>query len=174
MLVPILEWLLRTHCGSIGINVSYANTLRCRAVPKRLEKRISFALEAYPCDCLFIHRDAEREPADIRRRENAQAIESLDPKMSVPHVCVVPIRMTEAWLLFDSAAIRLAAGNPNGKVELNLPPLADLEFVSDPKHMLHELLTVASEFSGRRRKSFKPTFRTSACNYLRFSGRGEP
>jgi hypothetical protein len=156
MLVPILEWLLRMHCRSIGINVIHANTLRCREVPRRLEKRIAFALEAYPCDCLFVHRDAEGDSADARRLEIQKAIEGLDAKAHVPHVCVVPIRMTEAWLLFDSAAIRLAAGNPNGRVQLDLPPLSDLEYELDPKRLLHELLTVASEFTGRRKRSFNP------------------
>jgi hypothetical protein len=90
MLIPILEWLLRTHCGSIGVNVVHADLLRCRVVPKRLENKIAFALEAYPCDFLFIHRDAEGDPPDWRRRETQKAIESLGAKVSVSHTCVVP------------------------------------------------------------------------------------
>jgi hypothetical protein len=156
MLIPILEWLLQTHCGSIGIDVVYADTLRCREVPRRLEKKIAFALEAYPCDLLFIHRDAEGEPPECRRQEIQKAVESLGAKMDVAHVCMIPIRMTEAWLLFDKEAIRFAAGNPNGKVQLKLPPISTLESKPDPKQLLHELLIVASEFSGRRRKSFDP------------------
>jgi hypothetical protein len=159
MLIPILEWILRTHCGSIGINVVHAVHSRCREVPKRLEKKIAFALEAYPCDFLFIHRDAEGDPPDWRRREIQKAIESLGAKMHVTHVCVVPIRMTEAWLLFDKAAIRFVSGNPNGKVQLSIPPLSNLEDKPDPKRLLHELLIAASEFSGRRRKSFDPKAR---------------
>jgi hypothetical protein len=160
MLTPILGWLLRTHCGNIGVNVVHADPRRCREAPRRLEKKIAFAHEAYPCECMFIHRDSEGDPADWRRREIQKAIESLGAKMGVTHVCVVPIRMTEAWLLFDIAAIRFAAGNPNGKVELNLPPLTSIEQKPDPKRLLHELLTAASEFSGRRRKSFDPKSRT--------------
>jgi hypothetical protein len=64
--------------------------------------------------------------------------------------------MTEAWLLFDIAAIRFASGNPNGTVQLSIPPLSNLEQKPDPKRLLHELLITASEFSGRRRKSFDP------------------
>ena len=110
MLIPILEWLLRTHCGSIGINVVYADLLRCREVPKGLKKKIEFALEAYPCDSLFVHRDAERDSPELRRQEIQKAVEGLGAKMIVPHICVVPIRMTEAWLLFEEAAIRLRLG----------------------------------------------------------------
>jgi hypothetical protein len=156
MLIPILEWLLRTHCGSIGVDVVYADTLRCREVPKRLHKKIAFALEAYPCDFLFIHRDSEGDPPEWRRQEISTAVESLGAKMRVAHVCIVPIRMTEAWLLFDKDAIRFASGNPNGKVQLSLPPLSRLEHSPDPKRLLHELLIAASELSGRRRKSFDP------------------
>jgi hypothetical protein len=159
MLIPILEWLLRTHCGSIGINVVHADLLRCREVPKGLLKRIEFALEAYTCDCLFVHRDAERDPPGSRRKEIQKAVEGLSAKMRIPHVCVVPIRMTEAWLLFDEAAIRRASGNPNGKVQLTVPPISSLEDKPDPKRLLHELLIIASEFSGRRRKSFDPKAR---------------
>lgn len=156
MLIPILEWLLRTHCGGVGIDIAYADTLRCREVPKRLQKKIEFALEAYPCDLLFVHRDAEGEPPDHRRNEIEKAVESLGTKIRVAHVCVIPVRMTEARLLFDKHAIRSAAGNPNGRVELDLPPISRLEHKPDPKRLLHELLTAASELSGRRRKSFDP------------------
>jgi hypothetical protein len=122
MLIPILEWLLRIHCGSVGIDLVYADTLRCREVPKRLQKKTEFALEAYPCDLLFIHRDAEGEPPDHRRHEIHKAVESLGARMRVAHACIVPVRMTEAWLLFDKNAIRFASGNPNGQMQLDLPP----------------------------------------------------
>jgi hypothetical protein len=159
ILIPILEWLLRAHCGSIGINVVHADLLRCREVPRGLKKKIAFALEAYPCDFLFVHRDAERDSPELRRREIQEAVECLSAKMRVPHICVVPIRMTEAWLLFDKAAIRRASGNPNGKVQLTVPPVSSLEDKPDPKQLLHELLIAASELSGRRRKSFDPKSR---------------
>ena len=68
--------------------------------------------------------------------------------------------MSEAWLLFDEPAIRRAAGNPNGKVTLDMPRLATLEYIPDPKERLYNLLTEASEYSGRRLKSFKPDFKS--------------
>ena len=55
---------------------------------------------------------------------------------------------------FDEAAIRFASGNPNGKVPLEIPPLSRLEDKPDPKRLLHDLLITASEFTGRRRRSF--------------------
>lgn len=156
MLIPILEWLLRAHCGSAGIDVVHADLRRCQPVPRGLANRIRFALEAYPCDSLFVHRDAEREAPELRRQEIQSAIEGLGAKVGVPHVCVIPVRMTEAWLLIDETAIRRASDNPNGKVELNVPPISSLEDKPDPKQLLHDLLITASELTGRRRKSFNP------------------
>lgn len=112
MLIPILEWLPRAHCGSIGINVVHADTRRCREVPRGLARKIEFALEAYPCDSLFVHRDAEKDPHGVRRQEIQKAVESLGDKLDLPHVCVIPVRMTEAWLLFDEAAIRRTQVTP--------------------------------------------------------------
>lgn len=67
---------------------------------------------------------------------------------------VIPVRMLEAWLLFDEVAIRKAAGNPGGKCQLNLPNLRRLEEIADPKNELHSVLQQASELTGRRLKKF--------------------
>jgi len=113
-------------------------------------------MQNYPCDCLFIHRDAEREPPEHRRREIQKAVESLGGNKPETHVCVVPIRMSEAWLLFDEQAIRRASGNPNGRLTLEMPGLSTIENLPDPKQKLYDLLTTASELRGRRWKSFDP------------------
>ena len=66
---------------------------------------------------------------------------------------VIPVRMIEeAWLLFDEVAIRKAAGNPNGKIQIVLPELKTLEQLPDPKEKLHMILREASELKGRRLK----------------------
>lgn len=75
---------------------------------------------------------------------------------SPPAVCVVPVRMTEVWLLLDEAALREAAGYPGGKMLLEFPGLSALETIPNPKVMLHELLKKASGFSGRRLQKFRP------------------
>ena len=62
----------------------------------------------------------------------------------------------EAWLLIDQSAIRRAAGNPNGTVDLVLPPIGQLESITDPKECLYDLLKAACELGGRRLKKFKP------------------
>lgn len=62
--------------------------------------------------------------------------------------------MTEAWLLFDGYAIRLAAGNPNGKNPLNLPELSEIEQISNPKDIFSKVLLEASGLTARRLKKF--------------------
>ena len=155
MLVPILEWLLRIHCPNIGIKVEYADT-KVSGLSKRLDQKIKYALLNYPCECLFIHRDAEKEPPIKRRHEIHKAAEALGDERPRTHVCVVPIRMSEAWLLFDEKAIRTASGNPNGRVALEMPRPSAIEAEPEPKQLLYHLLTTASEFNGRRRRSFNP------------------
>jgi len=67
-------------------------------------------------------------------------------------VFIVPVRMTEAWILHDEGAIRAAAGKPLGGVSLELPSLRRVEEVADPKMVLRDALLAASEAKERRRR----------------------
>jgi hypothetical protein len=67
-----------------------------------------------------------------------------------PHIPVVSVRMHEAWLLFDEAAIRCAAGNPNGNIPITLPAARSLDRIQNPKELLFDLLRTASGLSARR------------------------
>lgn len=110
--------------------------------PRSLAARMDRARRDYPADILFIHRDAEREPTAVRVAEiEAAARESSLP--TTTFVPVVPVRATEAWLLHDEAAIRAAAGNPNGRGELGLPRVEDVERLADPKDRLQRALIAA-------------------------------
>jgi hypothetical protein len=144
-LIPVLTWLLQAHLVDCAIQHEWADL---RRVPKSLKdtfsKRIKLAVELYPCELLFIHRDAEKEPRQKRVDEIRKAKEEAGESVSVPTVCVVPVRMTEAWLLFDETALRRAAANPNGKHPLQLPDLTKLEDKPDPKELLYKLLGEAS------------------------------
>jgi hypothetical protein len=97
---------------------------------------------------LFIHRDAETEPAAARLVEIEAATRSLTQQV----VPIIPVRMTEAWLLHDEAALRRASGNPNGKIALGLPALTRVESIPDPKQLLFDALLTATELEGRRRQ----------------------
>lgn len=150
-----LQWLIRQHVSDhMVVQSDWADLNSFRDKPRGLAQRIQTAMEFFPCDLLFVHRDAEREPAERRYAEIEEAIRSLK---AAPHawIGVVPIRMTEAWLLIDEQAIRTAADNPRGTEDLPLPRIGSLEDVPDPKSLLYDCLRKATEFSGRRLHKFR-------------------
>jgi hypothetical protein len=154
-LVPIINWTLKTAAGVALSDGTHAQLERLERPPTSLEERIAKAVELFPCKALFIHRDAERESPNVRSRQIEKAFQqAASAGCIMPAVAVIPIRMLEAWLLFDEAAIRMAAGNPNGTVALNLPRLSRVEDRPDPKRDLKEALRTASELQGRRLKKF--------------------
>lgn len=153
-LLPILTWLMHQHIAECPIQPEWADLSGLRQRPTTLAEKIQRSLFLYPCDILFIHRDAERQPREDRVVEIEEAISIAAQFTSCPPlVCVVPVRMQEAWLLFDEAAVRRAAGNPHGRERLELPSLADVENLPDPKQILHDVLRTASGLHGRRRLS---------------------
>ena len=154
VLLPILQWLLDNHCNSIT-RLRFANPLQTAS--RGLQERISAALDLYPCHVLFVHRDAERDEPTNRQQEIERAWHIVEREQHL--VTVVPVRMTEAWLLVDAAAIRTAAGNPNGGVELDMPDLDRLEQLPDPKALLFELLARATELGPQRLRKFSPEAR---------------
>ena len=159
-LLPILTWLLRQSCGAIPIEAEFADLRRLPHPPKKLSERIHWSVELYPCDLLFVHRDAESTPIEEREAEIRKALEESSVEDSVRVVCVVPVRMQEAWLLIDEAALRRAAGNPNGTQPLAMPDVQRLEELADPKQLIRDLLRQASELQGRRLERFN--WRSSA------------
>lgn len=152
-LLPILTWLLRQHCPDSVVQSDWVDFGRMSRPPKTLSDQILTCLDLYPCDLLFIHRDAENQPPESRRKEIMNALQNVSNRASnLPAICVVPVRMQEAWLLFNENAIRKAASNPNGKITLSLPGISRVETLPDPKTVLYDLLKIASELSGRRLK----------------------
>lgn len=98
--------------------------------------------EEFQPHMLFVHRDAEAQDPELRHREI--------PDVGLALVRVVPVRMTEAWLLFAEAPIRRAAGRPGGGPPLELPAMSRVEELPDPKSRLRELLVLAAAARGRR------------------------
>jgi hypothetical protein len=150
-LIPILKWLLI----QLGVNAPEPQLPilgSLRNPPKKLQDKIAIALDLFPCNILFVHRDAESDenPIENRTKEIRKA-EKLVKKTLPPIVCVIPIKMIESWLLFNEDAIRKVVGNSNGKQELDLPKISEIETISDPKARLEKLLIDAS-FPSRRGK----------------------
>lgn len=148
---PLAEHL-ESLCQDRGFELRVQPIVPARFSPdvgRRVEARLAWLREHDPgLDVVFLHRDAEAQGSDRRHKEIRIAVEALS--MGPPVVPLVPVRMTEAWLLLDEAAIRRVAGRPSGRRPLNLPRPVDIERVPDPKHLLADCLAEASELSGRR------------------------
>jgi hypothetical protein len=149
MLMPIIDWLLQYLCQNCAIDSQWADLGRLPNPPKTLTDRIKITLKLYETDILFIHRDAENQAVELRQREIMRA---LDGQVEPPAVAIIPVRMQEAWLLFDERAIRRASGNPSGRMPLSLPEINTIETITDPKEVLFSLILQASGHSGRRLK----------------------
>lgn len=154
-LMPILTWLLREHLPNLAVQGRWADLRQWLNHPKTQCEKIRAAVRLYPCNLLFVHRDAERISAMDRKNEIETAVRDALVRDTIPPVVsIVPVRMTEAWLLFDERAIRAAAGNPNGTVNLSLPRPTEVETIPNPKSVLHHAIRDATEKSTRRRDHF--------------------
>jgi len=122
---------------------------RERDVASRAAQAVSY----YPCNLLFVHRDADNEGFDRRREEIRGALRVAG--IAVASVSVVPVRMTESWLLCSEQAIRYAAGRPAGDADIDLPAARALEGLADPKTRFEQLLCLASEHRGRKLEQFR-------------------
>ncbi|MFA7233248.1 MAG: hypothetical protein WC076_03965 [Terrimicrobiaceae bacterium] len=153
-LLSVLRWMLSQHHGNLEWIGQTAEVQNLPKKPKGLAGRIRATLELFPADVLFVHRDAEKESPDRRREEIASAFSEVKVAASPVPIPVIPVRMTESWLLISEAAIRGASGNPGGRIALQVPAIRNLEGIPDPKEVLKNLLIAASELKGRRRKKF--------------------
>ena len=155
VLLPIIRWLMDLHCGQ-EYRLIFARLVASGG--HGLAARIEAASHQYPCHVLFVHRDAEREPPAYRHQEITDAWSSANRPsgIEIGLVTIVPVRMTEAWLLLDEVAVRHAAGNPNGRAALSLPSAERVEHLPDPKEVLFAALRMACELPAGRRRKFRP------------------
>ncbi len=149
VLMPIINWALDQIEG-VRYTPQYAEISLKQSAG--LFRRAEAAINVYECDILFVHRDAEA----LTMNRRIEQIKKQLIKLNKPYIPVVPIRMTEAWLLVDEQAIREAVGNPNGKAKLNLPGVKKLEKLPDPKNVLFESLKLASDLPPGRLHKFRP------------------
>lgn len=120
------------------------------------EKIEKFLEEALPVHAIFVHRDADKAGPTAREREIFNAGEKY--KDCPPLIPVVPVTMTESWLLVEELAIRQVAGNPTGRQPLHIPPLSAIENVSDAKARLKQAIADASGYSGSKLSQLNDNF----------------
>ncbi len=140
VLMPVVQWAIHRIDPTVEI---LEPDFRKRRGPAAevLEGPESGAMMVY------VHRDSESASLEERMLE----FDGVDRADVVP---VVPVRMSEAWILFDGAAIAQAAGRPS--VEVSVPSMSEVEGLANPKQLLEHLLhTAAGSPTGRRNKLFR-------------------
>lgn len=155
-LMNIIKWVLDDLFPKIPNKGTYGDFRMLQKPPRKDEvyKQIKCAEYYYPFDILFYHRDAESNSIAIIDERIAEIKGQLDAEYHQKIVCIVPIKMMEAWLFIDEMAIKKAAGNKNYNSQVNLPSVNKLEMLTNPKEMLHDLLKKVSGLKSRRLKNF--------------------
>jgi len=160
-LLPHIHWTIDEALAgeTYQLDAQWAD-LRGQLRPANsLADRIRRAVDLYPCDILFVHRDSESQPHTHREQEITAALGELTDLPLPLSIALIPVRMQETWLLIDEQAIRTAAGNPHGRIPLSLPRLGQLEGTARPKATLHTALKTATGLSSRRLQNFNPEAR---------------
>ena len=140
VLVPIIQWAIHRLDPEVEI-LEPEFRRRSGSVAEFLGTYDSGAM------LVFVHRDAENLTLDARMRE-FESVSRTDV------VAVVPVRMSEAWILFDGPAIARAAGSRSAQV--SVPKLSEIEAIAEPKDLLERLLfEAAGSPTGRRGKVFQ-------------------
>lgn len=146
----LVQWIVDTNFPQQAFRINPAREL----IPARgpLHLRLKKAFDNYGPDVIVCHRDAER--ASLQERTDEVKAASQASGVPIPVVPAVPVRMIESWLLTEEAAIRAAANNRNGNVDLNLPSKQFIENLPNPKDVLFQALKTASNLPPQRLKKF--------------------
>ncbi len=147
-LLPIIDYTISQNFPELIFSGVAASGLP--APRYGLAVRLQAAMKMFPCELLFVHRDSEAQQPENRFQEIAEACQNIQLKV----IPVVPVRMTEAWLLVSEAAIRKAAGNPAGRNRLQIPSLRRIEATTEPKEILFSALVEAANLGARKRANF--------------------
>jgi hypothetical protein len=138
-LVPIIDWAIHRLDPEVEI---------LEAEFRKRKGPVKEFLDAFETGAMivFVHRDGENANLENRLQE----FDGVDRGDVVP---LVPIRMTEAWLLVSAAAIAKAADRPGAAI--TVPSVQQLDTIANPKQLLEErLMQAAGNPTGRRRKRF--------------------
>lgn len=156
-LADIVESLFRERGIPVRITAPDFRLLSPR-VPKDVCSRMRAGVKLIGAEVDFIicHRDADNQGVERRRSEMTDALAAAGFRSLL--VPIIPVRMTEAWLLLDAHAIRTVAGVPNGTTDLGLPKRNEVEGIADPKKLLQEVILQAANVTGRRRERLAQRF----------------
>jgi hypothetical protein len=155
-LADIVETLFAERGQALRLSTPDLSTLP--HVGKNVRSMLSAGAQLMdaPFPLAVVHRDADNAGWESRREEVERALSGseIDCKL----ITVIPITMTEAWLLLDENEIRVVAGNPNGRNNIALPQIHEVEGIADPKSLLKASLLSAASPRGRRRDAVAKRF----------------
>jgi len=152
---PMLTWLLERHLPQADVETTHVLSMdELSGIAKAdLVGRMRRALDHYPCEILFVHRDADSEDDAPRYEEIRRAVAHLAP--APPVIAVVSIQAVEAWLMFHADAL-FHAVRKRARVAFDLPPLRTVQSIAHPKQRFHALLRAAHAETGRAASAFRP------------------
>jgi len=82
-----------------------------------------------------------------------EAISKLDKSACKNLVAIIPVQMTESWMLADSDLLKLEIGTELTNHQLNIPNhITNIENIADPKQRINEILRISQETLPRRRR----------------------
>jgi hypothetical protein len=125
------------------------------AASSRKERILSVAKQAAGFHALIVHSDADAPTADDALQDRFELGQRLVQE-SENNVCrdllpIIPITMTEAWMMADVEAFREVVGTDLRAEELGFPARPhQVEAIQDPKHELNMVLS--QTFAQRRRR----------------------
>ena len=122
---------------------------------KFVEKVTSAAKKAKWANILCVHTDSDSESDDeafnFRINPAFEYVKEEKGNLCKNLVAIVPIQMSEAWMLADSELLLEEIGANDRRRQLNLPRQNQIERKSDPKSLIEEILRITNDSSGRRR-----------------------
>jgi fructose/tagatose bisphosphate aldolase len=115
----------------------------------RIQEIRQAAAKAYGYNILIIHADADYEIDEKAFKERINpGFESVKLDQTEEFckdlVAIVPVQMTEAWMLADKETLKEELGTQKNNRELGLNfPLKQLEKIADPKSKIQEIMRIA-------------------------------
>lgn len=120
-------------------------------------KILALGKQAYGFHCFIVHADADSGSpvgALAERYLPGQQLLEAEANPACPVVLpLIPVHMTEAWMLADPEALLMTLNTPYTASQLQLPSPAGAERKADPKAFLEETLRTAQ--SHLKRKNYR-------------------
>ena len=160
-LPTIIQRTSRRICERHGLRnvdvLSIASIMVRKAGLKQHERILLAARAADKSHALIIHADADDHTPEKALRERFQPgyerVQQLNANVCKNLLPIVPVRMTEAWMLADPDALQEVIKIDIKPYELGLPKKAkQVESYADPKQTLRQVVQKAYSHKTRRQR----------------------